>query len=92
MSIWLVFDAVGLGVFSILGASIAYHVVGLNFLPMLFGGMITAIGGGSLAFSQAGTTTESGVVATSDTTPTLSAVCVDKHNKGTSVTCTKEDF
>ena len=48
MSIWLVFDAVGLGVFSILGASIAYHVVGLNFLSMLFGGMITAIGGGIL--------------------------------------------
>lgn len=48
MGIWLVFDAVGLGVFSILGASIVYHVVGLNFLPMLFGGMITAIGGGIL--------------------------------------------
>lgn len=48
MSIWLVFDAVGLGVFSILGASIAYQVIGLEFLPMLFGGMITAIGGGML--------------------------------------------
>lgn len=48
MTVWLVFDAVGLGVFSILGASIAYHMVGLEFLPMLFGGMITAIGGGIL--------------------------------------------
>ena len=48
MAIWLVFDAVGLGVFSILGASIVYQVVGLEFLPMLFGGMITAIGGGIL--------------------------------------------
>jgi uncharacterized membrane protein YeiH len=48
MNVWLVFDAVGLGVFSILGASIAYHIVGLNFLPMLFAGMITAIGGGIL--------------------------------------------
>ena len=48
MGVWLVFDAVGLGVFSILGASIAYQVVGLEFLPMLFGGMITAIGGGIL--------------------------------------------
>jgi uncharacterized membrane protein YeiH len=48
MNIWLVFDAVGLGVFSILGASIAYQVVGMEFLPMLFGGMITAIGGGIL--------------------------------------------
>jgi uncharacterized membrane protein YeiH len=35
-------------VFSILGASIAYQVVGMEFLPMLFGGMITAIGGGIL--------------------------------------------
>ncbi|MFB5624580.1 MAG: trimeric intracellular cation channel family protein [Nitrosopumilus sp.] len=43
MNVWLVFDAVGLGVFSILGA-----VVGMEFLPMLFGGMITAIGGGIL--------------------------------------------
>jgi len=48
MNLWLVFDAVGLGVFSILGASIAYQVVGMEFLPMLFGGMITAIGGGIL--------------------------------------------
>ena len=48
MGIWLVFDAVGLGVFSILGASIAYQVVELEFIPMLFGGMITAIGGGIL--------------------------------------------
>jgi len=48
MNIWLIFDAIGLGVFSIIGASIAYQVVGLNFLPMLFGGMITAIGGGIL--------------------------------------------
>jgi uncharacterized membrane protein YeiH len=48
MNVWLVFDAVGLGVFSILGASIAHQVVGLEFLPMLFGGMITAIGGGIL--------------------------------------------
>jgi len=48
MNIWLVFDAIGLGVFSILGASIAYQVVGMEFLPMLFGGMITAIGGGIL--------------------------------------------
>jgi len=48
MNIWLVFDAIGLGVFSILGASIAYQVVGMEFLPMLFAGMITAIGGGIL--------------------------------------------
>ncbi|MDX1596311.1 MAG: trimeric intracellular cation channel family protein [Nitrosopumilaceae archaeon] len=48
MNVWLVFDAIGLGVFSIIGATIAYQLIGLNFLPMLFGGMITAIGGGIL--------------------------------------------
>ena len=46
MTTWLVFDAVGLGVFSIIGASIAYSIVGLDFLPMLFAGVLTAIGGG----------------------------------------------
>ena len=48
METWLVFDAVGLGVFSIIGASIAHQVVGLEFLPMLLAGVITAIGGGIL--------------------------------------------
>ena len=48
MTTWLVFDAVGLGVFSIIGASIAYSIVGLDFLPMLFAGVLTAIGGGIL--------------------------------------------
>lgn len=48
METWLVFDAVGLGVFSIIGASIAHQVVGMEFLPMLLAGVITAIGGGIL--------------------------------------------
>ncbi len=48
MTTWLVFDAIGLGVFSIIGASIAYSIVGLDFLPMLFAGVLTAIGGGIL--------------------------------------------
>ncbi len=48
MNMWLIFDAVGLGVFSIIGASIAYQIVGLSFLPMLFAGVLTAIGGGIL--------------------------------------------
>jgi uncharacterized membrane protein YeiH len=48
MNVWLIFDAIGLGVFSIIGASIAYQIVGLDFLPIMFGGIITAIGGGIL--------------------------------------------
>lgn len=48
MNIWLIFDAIGLGVFSIIGSTISYQLVGLDFLPMLFGGIITAIGGGIL--------------------------------------------
>ncbi len=48
LNVWLIFDAVGLGVFSVVGATIAYEIVGLSFLPIIFGGMITAIGGGIL--------------------------------------------
>lgn len=34
--------------FSIIGASVAYQVVGLSFLPMLFAGVLPAIDGGIL--------------------------------------------
>jgi uncharacterized membrane protein YeiH len=44
----LKFDAIGLGVFSIIGASIAYEMLGLNFLAMTISGIFTAIGGGML--------------------------------------------
>jgi uncharacterized membrane protein YeiH len=44
----LKFDAVGLGVFTIIGASFAHNVYGLNFLAMAFAGIVTAIGGGIL--------------------------------------------
>ena len=37
-----------MGVFSIIGASIAYSNRRLSFLPMLFAGVLTAIGGGIL--------------------------------------------
>ncbi len=47
-NIFLKFDAIGLGVFTVIGASIAYNVAGLNFLAMAFAGVITAIGGGIL--------------------------------------------
>jgi uncharacterized membrane protein YeiH len=44
--LFLTFDAVGLGVFTIIGATIALNIYGFNILLMVFSGMITAIGGG----------------------------------------------
>jgi uncharacterized membrane protein YeiH len=48
MNLLLKFDAIGLGVFTIIGATIAYNIFGLNFLTMAFAGVLTAIGGGIL--------------------------------------------
>lgn len=47
-NLFLKFDAIGLGVFTIIGATIAYNLMGLNFLPMAFAGVLTAVGGGIL--------------------------------------------
>jgi uncharacterized membrane protein YeiH len=47
-NLFLKFDAIGLGVFTIIGATIAYNLMGLNFLAMAFAGVLTAIGGGIL--------------------------------------------
>ena len=47
-NMFLKFDAIGLGVFTVIGASFAYELVGLNFLAMAFAGLVTAIGGGIL--------------------------------------------
>lgn len=47
-NMFLKFDAIGLGVFTIIGATIAYNLAGLNFLAMAFAGLITAVGGGIL--------------------------------------------
>lgn len=47
-NLFLKFDAIGLGVFTVIGVSIAYNIAGLNFLAMAFAGVITAIGGGIL--------------------------------------------
>ena len=47
-NLFLKFDAIGLGVFAIIGATFAYHLFGLNFLAILLAGMLTAIGGGIL--------------------------------------------
>jgi len=37
-----------LGVFTIIGATFAYNIFGLNFLAIAFAGIVTAIGGGIL--------------------------------------------
>ena len=46
--LFLKFDAIGLGVFSIIGATVAYEIFGLNFLIVTFAGILTAVGGGIL--------------------------------------------
>ncbi len=45
---FLKFDAIGLGVFTIIGASFAYEIFGMNFLAITLAGMITAVGGSVL--------------------------------------------
>jgi uncharacterized membrane protein YeiH len=47
-SLFLNFDAVGLGIFTVIGSTFAYNIFGLNFLAMSFSGVLTAIGGGIL--------------------------------------------
>lgn len=47
-NLFLKFDAIGLGVFTIIGATFAYNVFGLNFLAIVLAGMLTAVGGGIL--------------------------------------------
>lgn len=47
-NVFLKFDAIGLGVFSITGATFAYNVFGLNFLAITFAGILSAVGGGIL--------------------------------------------
>ena len=42
------FDAIGLGVFTVIGATFAYNMFGKNFLVIVLSGMLTAIGGGIL--------------------------------------------
>lgn len=47
-NLFLKFDAIGLGVFTIIGATFAYNAFGLNFLAIALAGMLTAVGGGIL--------------------------------------------
>jgi uncharacterized membrane protein YeiH len=47
-NIFLKFDAIGLGVFTIIGATVAYNNFGLNFLVIAIAGILTAVGGGIL--------------------------------------------
>ena len=47
-NVFLKFDAIGLGVFTVIGATFAYNLFGMNFLVIVLAGMLTAIGGGIL--------------------------------------------
>lgn len=47
-NLFIKFDAIGLGVFTITGSTLAYDIYGLNLLTMSFAGTISAIGGGIL--------------------------------------------
>jgi len=47
-NLFLKFDALGLGVFTIIGGTFAYNLFGLNFLIIIFAGVLTAVGGGIL--------------------------------------------
>jgi len=47
-NLFLKFDALGLGVFTAIGATFAYQEFGMNFLAMALAGMVTAVGGGIL--------------------------------------------
>ena len=47
-NLFLKFDAFGLGLFTIIGGTFAYNLFGLNFLAIIFAGILTATGGGIL--------------------------------------------
>jgi uncharacterized membrane protein YeiH len=47
-NLFLKFDAFGLGIFTIIGGTFAYNLFGLNFLIIVFAGILTAVGGGIL--------------------------------------------
>ncbi|MDE1726238.1 MAG: trimeric intracellular cation channel family protein [Thaumarchaeota archaeon] len=47
-NLFLKFDAIGLGVFTAIGATFAYELYGMNFLAIALAGMVTAVGGGIL--------------------------------------------
>jgi len=47
-NVFLKFDAIGLGVFTVIGATFDYNMFGMNFLVIVLSGMLTAIGGGIL--------------------------------------------
>ena len=47
-NLFLKFDAFGLGIFTIIGGTFAYNFFGLDFLAIIFSGILTAAGGGIL--------------------------------------------
>lgn len=47
-NLFLKFDAFGLGIFTIIGGTFAFNLFGINFLAIIFAGILTAVGGGIL--------------------------------------------
>jgi uncharacterized membrane protein YeiH len=47
-NLFVKFDAIGVGIFTVIGSTFAYNLFGLNFLAMSLSGILTAIGGGIL--------------------------------------------
>ena len=46
MKLFLVFDALGLGIFTVIGGNFAFQLFGLDFMIIVLAGVLTGVGGG----------------------------------------------